>query len=89
MQFQADLLGARLLRPKRSDATVLGAAALAGIGAGLWRSREDLGLDVDRVFEPSMPRREADRLFEGWKAAVARVLTRRALGVTSGGRRHP
>jgi glycerol kinase len=76
MQFQADLLGARIVRPKSIGSTALGAAYLAGVGAGLWKSRDLLGLDVDRVFEPRMPRKEADALFAGWKEAVGRVLTR-------------
>jgi glycerol kinase len=76
MQFQADLLGARIVRPKSIGSTALGAAYLAGIGAGLWKGRDELGLDVDRVFEPTMSRKEADALFAGWKQAVARVLTR-------------
>src|SRR5947209_1489684 len=76
MQFQADVLGARIVRPKSIGSTALGAAYLAGVGAGLWESRAELGLDVDRVFEPRMGRKEADRLFAGWKAAVRRVLTR-------------
>jgi glycerol kinase len=76
MQFQADLLGARIVRPKSIGSTALGAAYLAGVGAGLWKSRDDLGLEVDRVFTPAMPRKEADALFAGWKQAVSRVLTR-------------
>jgi glycerol kinase len=76
MQFQADLLGARLVRPKTTGSTALGAAYLAGVGAGIWKSRDDLGLEVDRVFTPSMSRREADALFRGWSQAVGRVLTR-------------
>jgi glycerol kinase len=76
MQFQADVLGARIVRPKSTGSTALGAAYLAGVGAGLWKSRDELGLDVDRVFTPAMPRREADALFAGWKRAVSRVLTR-------------
>lgn len=75
MQFQADLLGARLLRPKTIGSTALGAAYLAGIGAGIWRSRDELPLDVDRIFEPRMPRREADALQTAWRRAVSRVLT--------------
>jgi glycerol kinase len=76
MQFQADLLGARIVRPKSIGSTALGAAYLAGVGAGVWKTRDELGLDVDRVFEPKMARKEADALFAGWKAAVSRVLTR-------------
>ena len=76
MQFQSDVLGARIVRPKSIGSTALGAAYLAGVGAGLWKSREELGLDVDRVFTPAMPRAEANSLFLGWKKAVSRVLTR-------------
>jgi glycerol kinase len=76
MQFQADVLGARIVRPKTTGSTALGAAYLAGVGSGLWKSRDELGLEVDRVFEPKMPRKEADALFAGWKKAVDRVLSR-------------
>jgi len=75
MQFQADVLGARIVRPKSTGSTALGAAYLAGVGSGLWKSRDELGLEVDRVFEPKMARKEADALFAGWKQAVSRVLT--------------
>ncbi|HLY07981.1 MAG TPA: glycerol kinase GlpK [Planctomycetota bacterium] len=75
MQFQADLLGARIVRPKSIGATSMGAACLAGVGAGVWTSRQDLGLEVDRVFTPAMPRKEAKVLFAGWKKAVSRVLS--------------
>ena len=51
-------------------------ASFACTSAGVWKSRDDLGLEVDRVFTPALPRREADALFAGWKAAVARVLTK-------------
>jgi glycerol kinase len=76
MQFQADVLGARIVRPKSTDSTALGAAYLAGVGSGLWKSREELSLDVDRIFEPKMPRKEADALFAGWRQAVSRVRTK-------------
>ncbi|MBV8881372.1 MAG: glycerol kinase GlpK [Planctomycetaceae bacterium] len=75
MQFQADLLGARIVRPKSIGSTALGAAYLAGVGSGRWKSREELGLDVDRVFTPTLPRKAADALFRGWKSAVSRVLS--------------
>jgi glycerol kinase len=75
MQFQADLLGARIVRPRNPHSTATGAGLLAGIGVGLWKSRADVALDVDRVFEPRMPRKEADRQFAAWRSAVRRVLT--------------
>ena len=64
------------MRYESIGSTALGAAYLAGVGSGLWKSRDDLGLDVDRVFEPAMPRKEADKLFQGWKKAVSRVLSK-------------
>ncbi len=75
MQFQADLLGARIVRPRNTGSTALGAAYLAGLGAGVWRSTKDLAIEVDRVFEPRMARRDADALYAGWKRAVRRVAT--------------
>jgi len=75
MQFQADVLGEKIVRPKSIGSTALGAAYLAGVGAGIWKSRSDLGLDVDRVFTPTMSRKGADALFAGWKKAVSRVLS--------------
>jgi glycerol kinase len=77
MQFQADILGARLVRPRDTGSTALGAAHLAGVGAGLWGSARDIDHPVDRVFAPRLPRRAADALYAGWKAAVARTLTHR------------
>ena len=76
LQMQADQLGVPVQRPKDQETTALGAAYLAGVGSGLWKSRDELGLDVDRVFEPTMPRKEADKLFQGWRLAVSRVLTK-------------
>jgi glycerol kinase len=75
MQFQADLLGARVVRPKNIGSTSLGAAFLAGVGAGIWSGGRSLSrlLKVDRVFRPSMTRARRERLYAGWKAAVARV----------------
>jgi len=78
MQIQADLARARVLRPDHVEATARGAAALAGLGAGLW---QDPGEPLSKhgaptTFEPSMPvDRQAARLQE-WKDAVSRVLTR-------------
>jgi glycerol kinase len=74
MQFQADILGARIVRPRDTASTALGAALLAGLGAGMWSSTKGLVPPPDRVFLPRMPRREAEALYAGWKRAVARVL---------------
>jgi glycerol kinase len=76
MQFQADVLGARIVRPKSIGSTALGAAYLAGIGAGLWKVATSWAWTSTGSSSPTMSRKEADALFAGWKQAVARVLTR-------------
>ncbi|MGH8012149.1 MAG: glycerol kinase GlpK [Candidatus Binataceae bacterium] len=78
MQFQADILGRRIRRPKMAETTVLGAAMLAGLSAGVWGSDDELAhlRKTDRVFEPRMAAHERALLVAGWKAAVGRVLTK-------------
>jgi glycerol kinase len=75
MQFQADVLGRPVRRPKMAETTTLGAAMLAGLAVGLWQSPADLtGLGGGgRLFRPSMDASERERLVSGWHAAVARV----------------
>ena len=74
MQFQADLLGVPVVRPQVLETTALGAAYLAGLAVGYWRSTDDIGAHwrVDRRFEPAMPRERAAELTAGWDKAVAR-----------------
>jgi glycerol kinase len=73
-RFQADVLGVDVVRPRNAETTVLGAAFLAGLGAGVWSSTEELAhlWQLDRRFEPTMMRSERKRLLEGWHAAVDR-----------------
>ncbi len=75
MQFQADVLGRPVRRPKMAETTVLGAAMLAGLACGLWRSPAELRAlgGSGRLFRPSMRPGERERLVDGWHAAVARV----------------
>src|SRR5919108_2326527 len=72
MQFQADLLGVPVLRPKVLETTALGAAYLAGLTVRLWKSREELAKhwQLDRRFEPRMPREEAQAKLARWREAV-------------------
>jgi len=72
MQFQADLLGIPVLRPRVVETTALGAAYLAGLATGLWRSQDDLAAQwqLERTFEPAMPRERAAELMEAWERAV-------------------
>jgi glycerol kinase len=74
MQFQADLLGVPVLRPVNTETTAFGAAAFAGLGAGLWHSQEELASlwQLDKRFEPRMPRDEVARRRERWRQAVER-----------------
>ncbi len=78
LQFQADLLGAHIDRPRMVETTAMGAAYLAGLQAGLFRSAEFVRRvrRTDRVFRPHMGKTERERLWSGWKDAVRRTLTR-------------
>jgi glycerol kinase len=77
MQFQADILGIPVVRPKLLETTAAGAAYLAGLGSGFWRGPEEIeGIwQEDRRFTPVMDAAERERLYGGWRRAVARVLT--------------
>jgi glycerol kinase len=80
MQLQADLAGVTVVRPAVTETTALGAAFMAGIGAGIWANEEETAslLAVDRRFEPTIsPGDRAGRL-AAWRAAVQRVLSERA-----------
>jgi len=74
MQYQADLLGLRVIRPKVTETTALGAAFLAGLAVGLWRDKEEVAalVEADRVFEPRMPDAERRARQEQWSQAVER-----------------
>jgi glycerol kinase len=76
MQFQADILDLEIIRPQNVDSTALGAALLAGIGAGVWQA-DDLpsGLKaVERRFAPVMTAQLRDEKHAGWIAALKRAL---------------
>ena len=72
-QFQADLLGIPVRRPRQTETTALGAAFLAGLGAGAWSDADLEALwQLDREFEPRMSRDHADALQARWRLAVER-----------------
>ena len=75
MQFQADLLGVPVIRPKVLETTALGAAYLAGLAVGYWRDEGDIGANwqVDRRFEPTMSRDQASKLTAEWNKAIERA----------------
>jgi glycerol kinase len=74
MQIQADLLGVPVVRPKVLETTALGAAYLAGLAVGFWQDASDIARNwqVDRIFEPTLPRDRADEMMANWAKAVER-----------------
>jgi glycerol kinase len=74
MQFQADILGCRIVRPADVETTALGAAYLAGLATGFWKSVEEVERfwRPERVFEPVMDTDRREFLYAGWQAAVRR-----------------
>ena len=74
MQIQADLLGVPVVRPRVLETTALGAAYLAGLAVGYWKDSAEVAANwqVDRTFEPAMPRERVDALVAGWDKAVGR-----------------
>ncbi len=75
MQFQSDILGSDVLRPKVTETTALGAAYLAGLAVGFWESKEEIAdiWQTENKFEPCCEEEERNRLYKGWKRAVTRA----------------
>jgi glycerol kinase len=75
LQFQADVLGAPVVRPAVTESTALGAAYLAGLAAGFWKSPQEISAQwqVERRFVPGMSRAQAARLCDHWNEAVKRA----------------
>jgi len=75
MQFQADMLGTNVERPKIVETTALGAAYLAGLGVGFWKMADiEKGWQVDRSFQPNMVEADRRAKYEGWQKAVKRCM---------------
>lgn len=76
LQFQADILGVNVARPSVRETTSLGAAYLAGLAVGFWKSVEEVkgNWRVEREFTPRMDPETRKKLYEGWRAAVKRSL---------------
>lgn len=76
MQFQADILGVPVQRPKVAETTALGAAYLAGLATGFWGSQAEVAEHwaIDRTFEPTMSADQRNSLYAGWKRAVERSM---------------
>ena len=76
MQFQSDLLGIAVNRPRNIETTALGAAFLAGLAIGFWHSKEDIlsNWQNERVFFPQMSESRRESLISDWNRAVKRAL---------------
>ncbi|WP_219703951.1 glycerol kinase GlpK [Marinomonas lutimaris] len=76
MQFQADIIGTHVERPKLTETTALGAAILAGLAVVFWDSIDDIKehAKIDKTFEPTMQDAERARRYKGWQKAVSRSL---------------
>ena len=72
MEFQADILGAKIRRPKCIETTALGAAYLAGLATGYYKSREEISENwrLSREFSSEMTEADREKLLKGWKRAV-------------------
>ena len=72
MQFQADIINTRVIRPVCVETTALGAAYLAGLAVGFWQNKEELisNLKIDREFKPDMEDSVREKALTGWKQAV-------------------
>ena len=75
MQFQSDVLGVPVVRPKVSETTALGAAYLAGLAVGFWKNQDEIAAQwaVDKRFEPKMSATERAALRTTWAKAVERA----------------
>lgn len=74
MQIQADAIQTKVVRPKVTETTALGAAYLAGLAVGFWENMDDLKLhwQVDRIFKPVSETTQIKKLIVDWKRAVER-----------------
>ncbi|WP_019229777.1 glycerol kinase GlpK [Sedimentibacter sp. B4] len=74
MQFQSDILDVNIERPEVTETTALGAAYLAGLAVGFWKSKGEISQywSINRKFKPEMDEEKRNVLYEGWKKAVGR-----------------
>jgi len=77
-QFQSDILGINVIRPKVIETTSLGAAYLAGLASGYWKNASEIKKcwQVEKIFKPKMPKRKSVVLYKKWLDAVKRTLSK-------------
>ena len=76
MQFQCDMLNTEVVRPSITETTALGAAYLAGLAVGYWKSIDEIAQlwQVNKTFQPGMNEEQRNKLTNGWKRAVAATI---------------
>ena len=72
MQFQADILNTKVIRPRNHETTALGATYLAGLAVDFWQSVEE----IDSMFMPTDDRQKVEANVKGWREAIQRTLTK-------------
>ena len=75
LQFQSDILGVELRRPRYRETTSLGAVFAAGLGAGIWKNISDVSRSwrEERTFKPAIDDKAREQALKGWHQAIARV----------------
>ncbi len=76
MQFQSDVLGVPVMRPKIVETTARGSAFLAGLATGFWKSKNELvnAFELERKFDPQIDNAKRDELYRGWQKAVKKAM---------------
>lgn len=74
MQFQSDIIGAKVCKPIITETTALGVAYLAGLAVGFWHSKDEIskGFYISEVYEPKLNKDTRNKLYRNWKKAVSR-----------------
>jgi glycerol kinase len=72
MQFQSDILHCKVVRPRITETTALGAAYLAGLAVGYWKNVDEIQQQwqVDKTFSPQLENSRVNELLNGWRRAV-------------------
>ena len=75
MQFQADILGVPVMRPRIVETTARGSGFLAGLAVGFWKSKGELvnAFELERKFTPRIDKRDREKLYRGWQKAVEKA----------------
>ncbi len=76
MQFQADILNAKIIKPEVTETTALGAAYLAGLAVGFWKDKPEIEniREIDKEFISEISDKERENLYDGWKNAISCTL---------------